>query len=322
MPDLIRWAILGAGRIARKFAADLAAVPGARLVAVGSRSGERARALAGKFGAPRAYDSYAGLAADPEADVVYVATRNHAHREACELALATGKGVLCEKPFALDAMEAAAVIGRARARRCFLMEAMWTRFIPAVRQWRQLIDSGRLGEARLLQVDFGFRAEPDPRSRLFDPTLGGGALLDVGVYAVSLASWLFGPPTRIESTACIGETGVDESVGILLDHPGGRLSLLSASIRLDTAKTAVVYGAEGAAWLSCPWWKARAARLEPRTGHPVQIDHPFPGNGYQFEIQEVHRCLAQGQTESPVMPLAESLEIMKTLDAVRRRWSS
>ncbi len=190
----IAWGILGTGRIAGNFAADLALLPDAELVAVGSRSEATAQSFAGRFGAPHAHGSYEALAADPAVEVIYIATPHPLHAENMKLCLRAGKAVLCEKPFTLNAREAEEVIALAREQKLFLMEAMWTRFLPAVVRARELIEQGAIGEVRLLLADFGFRAAFDPHHRLFDPQLGGGALLDLGVYCVSLASMLFGPP--------------------------------------------------------------------------------------------------------------------------------
>lgn len=320
MLTTIRWGLLGTGTIARKFAEGLRHVEGAELVAVGSRSSQAAEAFAAAFGVPHQYASYDDLAADPEIDVVYIATPHPFHRENSLQCLQAGKAVLCEKPFAVNAQEAAAVINLARERRLFLMEAMWTRFLPLFVKLRELLALGVLGELRLLQVDFGFRAGFNPQGRLFNPQLAGGALLDVGVYNLSLASLLWGRPERIHSAAHLGETGVDEQSAVLLSYAQGRLATLSSAIRLNTPQEALVIGTDGWLKIRTPWWKATAMTLAVADQAPQLIEVPFAGNGYNYQADEVGRCLRAGRLESAVMPLDETLAIMETLDEIRRQW--
>jgi dihydrodiol dehydrogenase / D-xylose 1-dehydrogenase (NADP) len=320
MSEAIRWGILGAGRIARKFAASLRELPEAELVAVGSRSAERAQALAEEFAVPHRHDTYEALAQNPAIQVVYVATRHPAHLEAMRWCLLAGKPVLCEKPFTLNAAEAEEAIARARARRVFLMEAMWTRFFPAMERVREWVCQGRIGEPRLLQGNFGFLNDWKPAGRHLNLALGGGALLDVGVYLVSLSSAFFGPPESMASEAVLGSTGVDESCGLVLRHRGGGLSVLAAAIRTDTRKDVVLHGTEGRIEIDPPFWKPAVVKLFPLRGEPERVELPFPNFGYQFEAAHVMRCLREGRTESPTMPLEETLSIMRTLDAARAPW--
>ena len=312
----IRWGILGTGAIAQKFAAGLAELGDAELAAVGSRSAAGAAEFAAAHGGPRAHGSYAALAADPAVDVVYIATPHSLHHEHALLCLAAGKAVLCEKPFTINAREAAAVIAAAQRSQRFLMEAMWTRFLPAHVRCRALVDSGALGELRLVQADFGFHAAFDPASRLFDPALGGGALLDVGVYPVALAQQLLGPPTAVAALGELTSTGVDGQTAILLQHAGGALAQLSAAITTTTPHEAWLLGTAGRLQLHAPWW--RAERLTLYVGDTAQTEElPLIGNGYQYEAAEVMRCLRAGLLESPALPLAATLATMQTLDAVR-----
>jgi predicted dehydrogenase len=268
----IRWGILGTGAIARKFAADLLRLPGAELAAVGSRTTEAAERFGAEFAIPRRHGSYAGLAADPEVDVVYVATTNQLHREEALLCLDHGKAVLCEKPFALNLAEAEAMAARARHRGLFLMEAMWTRFFPAIGRLEELLQEGAIGELRQLDARFGFRAPAEPHGRLFDPALGGGALLDVGVYPVALAQLLFGrEPARIAALAHHGPTGVDEQAGILCLYDRGELATLACAIRTQARNEAALYGTSGMIRLPDPFW-----RPEPGPGWPraqLRIPH-------------------------------------------------
>jgi predicted dehydrogenase len=316
-----RWGILGTGAIARTFTQGLALVPDAELVAVGSRNRETADRFADSFSIPNRHGSYEELALDPDVDVVYVATPHSLHYENMLLCLKAGKAVLCEKPFTINAREAEEVIATARAKRLFLMEAMWTRFLPLLHRLRALLEQGAIGEVRMLQADFGFRTSVNPKGRLFDPALGGGALLDVGVYLVSLASMALGVPSKMVSLAHLGETGVDEQAAIVLGYGGGQLAVLSTAIRTNTPQEATFLGTEGYIRIHAPWWRATRLTLERSGREPEVIEAPFPGNGYQYEAIDVGRCLAEGRLESSIMPLDETFAIMTTMDEVRRAWA-
>lgn len=318
--SIIRWGILGTGSIAGQFARGLAALDDAKLVAVGSRTAAAAAGFAQRVGAERAHGSYAELAHDPQVDAIYIATPHPLHHANTLLCLGAGKAVLCEKPFAINAGEAAAMIDAARARGLFLMEAMWTRFLPHMLRLRELLAAGVIGELRMLQADFGFRTEFNPHSRLFDPALGGGALLDVGIYPVSLASMLFGAPERVAGLAHLGSTGIDEQSAMLLGYAGGQLAILSQATRTSTPHEALLLGTAGKIRVHSSWWKATTMTLSV-DGQPDQlIDVPATGNGYNYEAAEVGRCLRAGATESATMPLDETLAIMRVLDALRAQW--
>lgn len=315
-----RWGILGTGAIAQTFAGDLSRVPGAQLVAVGSRTREAAEHFGARFGVPRCHASYEALAMDPEVEVIYIATPHALHHANARMCLEAGKAVLCEKAFTLNAREAADLIALAQERGLFLMEAMWTRFLPMMSHIRGLVAGGRIGELRMVMADFGFRAPFEPTSRLFDPHLGGGALLDVGIYPVSLASSLLGTPTRITAMAHLGETGVDEQGGIVFGYEGGKLALLAAALRTRTPTEAHLLGTEGRITLHHPWFIPTRLTLSV-DGHPDETrEMPFEGSGYQFEAAEVMRCLHEGKTQSDLMPLSETLSIMQTMDEIRRQW--
>ncbi len=330
----IRWGILGTGSVAGKFAQDLGLLPDAQLLAVASRSQTKAEAFAGRSKIPLAYSSYEQLVNNPDIDVVYIATPNVYHKEHCLLALESGKAVLCEKPFALNASEARAVIDQAHRKQLFCMEAMWMRFVPAIATLRELIDSQVIGDICQVTMQLGFAFPFDPNHRVFDPKLGGGALLDLGVYPLSLASSLLGTPTAVQSDAVIGATGVDEKVAMVLRYPQDRQGLLAASLRNQTSNDAVIVGSEGYirvhAPLYCPQslsvhqmgsrslWMRLKRRLFPWS---ERLDRQVQGTGYQFQAIEVMRCLLAGEPESPMMPLEETLSILETMDAVRQQWS-
>ena len=314
-----KWGILGTGNIAGQFARGLAAMPDAELVAVGSRTQESAARFAAAHGAARAHGSYEALAADPEVEAVYIATPHPLHLSNSLLCIDAGKAVLCEKPFTLNAAETEQLIGAARAKGVFVMEAMWTRFFPIMTRLREIVAAGTIGEIKLLQADFGYYSDFDAASRVYDPNLGGGALLDVGVYPVSLASFLLGTPTAVSSRAYLGQTGVDEHAAIILEHEGGALALISTAVRATTPQEAVIMGTRGHVRLSAPWWKPETLVVHTAAGEET-IYEPLPHNGYPYEVAEVARCLREGLSESPVMPLDETLRVMQTLDTCRAQW--
>jgi len=320
MTEKIRWGILGTGSIARKFATGLSVLEDAELRAVGSRSQEKADQFASAFDIPHRHASYASLADDPEVDVIYIATPHALHCENAWLCLEAGKAVLCEKPFAINATEAKSMIDCARDRGLFLMEAMWTRYLPLMVELRNMLSERVIGEVQILAADFGFCAGLNPEARLFNPALGGGALLDVGVYTVSLDSMIFGTPTSIASVAHLGETGVDEQAGIILGHPGGQLSILYTAVRTSTPQEATILGTEGSIRIHSPWWVPREMTLNVARSSPEVLQFPFVGNGYNYEASEVMRCLREGKLESDVIPLAETLRVMQTLDQIRAQW--
>lgn len=320
MTKTIRWGILGTGNIAHKFATGLNDLPDTALVAVGSRSQASADAFADTFGIARRHASYEALANDPAIDAVYIGTPHVFHKDNTLLCLNAGKAVLCEKPFAINAAEVNEMIATARGRGVFLMEAVWTRFLPHMLRIRELMAAGAIGEPRLLQADFGFRTEIDPAGRLFDPALGGGALLDVGIYPVMLAHELFGAPSDIQSFANLGVTGVDEEAAILLRHDQQQLSLLSTAIRLNTPHEATIMGTAGRIHIHAPWWAPSSFTLYQEGQDAQQIEVDCPLNGYNYEALEVNRCLRDGQLESDIMPLGESLAVTKTLDKLRAQW--
>ena len=316
----IRWGILGTGNIANQFARGLAVLEDAQLVAAGSRRAETANRFADTYGAPNRHDSYEALAADPDVDIVYIATPHVYHAENSLLCLEAGKAVLCEKPFAINAAEARRVIDYARAHRLFLMEAVWTRLLPHMEKVVELVEEGAIGEPRLLQANFCFRTSFDPRDRLFDPVLGGGGLLDVGIYPVFLAHLLLGRPLEIKTLAHLGETGVDEQAGMLFSHESGAVSVLTSAIRAELPHTAVIAGATGRIEIHERWWAPSSFTLQ-RDGHDaVQIEPEVVGNGYNYEASEAGRCLREGRTESEKIPLDTTLAVMHTLDAIRAQW--
>lgn len=310
----IRWGIVGPGQIAAKVVADFQHVPGARAVAVGSRSADRAAAFAAEHQIERSYGSYAELMEDPDVDAVYIATPHPQHQAVAVRALQAGKAVLVEKSFTATVDGAEAIIDTARAQGVFAMEAMWTRFQPAIVAIRELIDDGAIGEVRSVTADLGVDQPFNPDGRLFDLTLGGGAMLDLGVYVVSFAQYFLGAPDRVTASGSLAETGVDLEAGLLLSYDDGRVATLLASIRSYTPGAARIHGAKG--WID----------VQPRFHHPTTFvltrrgqdrqtfTRPPTGGGYAHELIEVTECIRAGRTESSVMPLDDTLAVQRVLN--------
>jgi dihydrodiol dehydrogenase / D-xylose 1-dehydrogenase (NADP) len=317
---IIKWGILGTGGIASAFARDLEFAKDTEKTAVGSRTKESAEKFAEEHGVSRAYGSYDELVADHDVDAIYIATPHSFHKENVLACLRAGKAVLCEKPFTINSGELEEIIQFARDRKLFLMEAMWTRFLPPIVKVREWIDSGEIGEVLLVKADFGFRAPWNPEGRLLNPALGGGALLDVGIYPVTFASMIFGTkPEKILSTAHIGETGVDEQFSILLNYPAGKTATLNGAFRVDLTNEAYILGTEG--HIRIPSFHSAKTALLYKNGEETEaFKDDRKSAGYAFEIEEVGRCLNEGLLESPVVPLNESLEIMKLMDEIRGQW--
>ncbi|MEO3946903.1 Gfo/Idh/MocA family oxidoreductase [Gorillibacterium sp. CAU 1737] len=316
----IKWGILGAGWISSKFVRDLAYAEGAEVTAVAARSLEKAAAFAKEYGIPRAYGSYEELANAPDVDAIYIGTIHPAHHENLLTCLKAGKAVLCEKPFTMTAAEAREAVQVAEENGAFLMEAMWSRFLPPLRQVSEWLAEGRIGEVRLLKADFGFNTDWNPEGRLLDPKQGGGALMDAGIYPISLASFVFGrKPNTIQSTVHMGETGVDEHFSLLFDYGDGKTALLSAAVRLYMGEDAWILGTKGRIYLPRFLFADRATLLV-EGEEPVEFVDERKAEGYCFEAEEVMNSLREGKKQSDIMPLAETVAIMETLDSIRKEW--
>ena len=315
----IRWGVLGAGAIAATVGADIAATDGNLVQAVGARDAERAATLAARFGARRSYGSYPELVADPEVDVVYVATTHAQHYEHALLALRAGKPVLVEKAFTLTAAQAQEVVDEARARGVFCMEAMWMRLNPLLRRAVELAQSGRIGEILGVRADLSRHFPYDAAHRLFDLAAGGGALLDLGVYPAT-AVWMFlGRPDTVQAVGALAPTGSDVTTAMQWGYPAGPVAQIYCSAGGASPLAALVTGTDG--WIS----------VEPRIHRPQHLvvhdaggdegiaSAPVVGNGYQAQAAEVARCLRAGELESPLVPLDETVAILTVLDEARRQ---
>lgn len=318
MDNILHWGIIAPGRIAHKFAQDLQLAEGNRLHAVASRSLQRAQDFAAQYGARHALGSYEEMTGCPGLDVVYVASPHTSHLEHTLLCLKNKIPVLCEKPLAMNARQVRQMIAAARANETFLMEALWTRFIPAFEKALEMVQEGVIGRLKSMRADFGFKANFPPEHRLFNRALGGGALLDVGIYPVFAALAFLGKPATVKALAIFGKTGVDESCGMLFHFPGNGLAILDASIVVQTETVAVLYGEKGTLQLNGRFHEPQDLTLTLYDGNSRHLRMPFTGNGYYHEIMAVAECLKRGKKESEKMPLDFSLQLMELLDDIRR----
>lgn len=312
-----RWGILGPGGIARAFTSDLRTA-GLDVAAVGSRRRETAEAFAADFGIPHAHGSYEELVADPDVDIVYIATPHPAHAANALLALEAGKHVLVEKPFSLNAAEAEAVREAAAERGLLAMEAMWTRYLPHMVRIRELVASGALGEVRALTADHTQALPTDPAHRINALELGGGALLDLGIYPVSFAWDILGEPLSIVASARIGDAGSDTEVATIMAHASGALSTSLSASRGAGPNTASIIGTDARIDIDSVWYSASSFRLVGRDGGVrEEFRSEIDGRGMQYQALAAERYLAEGRTDSDILPIDETVAIMATLDEIR-----
>ena len=318
MTEPIRWGICGTGAIAAEFVEALANVADAEASAVASNDQDRSDHFGESHAIARRYGSYEEMAGDGDLDVIYVASTQQRHMRDTLLFLEAGRHVLCEKPFALNTSQVETMIAAATANDRFLMEALWSRFLPSYLRLAELLAEGAIGEPRLVQSDFSIRVPPEEvaEHRLYDPHRGGGALLDLGIYPVQLAHYIMGAPSRVEATAMLTAQGLDEQTSMLLDHGDGRASVLTTAMNSLGVNTARIVGTEGSIHLDAFMHCTNRLRID--RGNDVEV-LDFPAASLHFQVPEVHRCLREGRRESTVMPHSESLAIMNTLDQVRRQ---
>lgn len=321
MKEKIRWGIVSTGWMAQKFAEGLAALKDAEIVAVSSRTQESADKFSAQFNVPRRYIGVQALAGDKDVDIVYVATPHPMHKNDTITALNAGKPVLCEKPFAMNSKEVNEMIACAKKNKLFLMEAMWTYFFPAIIKTSELLANGTIGQIRLVTVNFCTRRPWEPEDRFLNPELGGGALLDVGVYNIAFVQKIFGKsPKQIKTIAHIGQSKVDEQSSTIFGYEDGAIAVLNCAVRTETAYEAAIYGADG--YIKLPHMFFQPDRIIVKKGKEEESEIKFEriGNGYSFEAAEVQKCLRQGKKQCPIMPLKASAAIMKTMDKIRKQW--
>ena len=316
----IRWGILACGRIAKKFAADLQLVDDGVLVAVASRNIDNARAFAKAYPAKYVFGSYEELVNSKEVDAIYIASPHSHHHEHTLLCLNAGKAVLCEKAFAINHRQAMEMVSLARTKNIFLMEALWTRFLPHYLKVREMIADGMIGEPKGILANFGFKP-PEPVSpRLYDPSLGGGTLLDIGIYPIFLAQSLLGLPEKILATMEPASTGIDQQCSMIFQYKTGAIATLFSTFESNLETDADIFGTRGRIRLTNRFYEP-SATIQYYTGTIesraiVSLDRES-GWGYQYEIRHVNDCLKKGLTESPVHTLDDTLSLMQTVDRVR-----
>ena len=319
----VRWGIIGCGGIANTFATSLNALDSGILLAGASRTGDKAAAFAEKHGLARSYTDYEALVADPDIDAVYVATTHNFHHENVKLCLEHGKHVLCEKPFTVNAGQARDLIQLAQAKNLFLMEGLWTRFLPAIIHLQELLAGGAIGEVQSVYANFFLGRDFAPEHRLRNKALAGGALLDLGVYPINMASLVFGQqPLKIESAVNLDEeTGVDASSYYFFDYGQRRRAVLSASYAQAAPVEALVCGTQG--FIRLPHFHGAKEMHLYRNGEaPEVLEFSYgEGENFKYEIAHAMECIAAGKTQSDIMPPSETLAIMETMDALRAQWS-
>ncbi len=313
------WGIIGTGGIAALQTRDLITA-GLSVAAVGSRTAKAAEEFGDRFEIARRHGSYEALAADPAVDIVYVATPHPMHADNALVAIEAGKHVLVEKPFALDAVQARRVAQAARAKGVFVMEAMWTRFLPSMVRVMECIGSGAIGTPRVLLADHNQFIPRSRAVRLHEPALGGGALLDLGIYPLSFASRIFGTPATITARGTLTDLGVDELTSIILEYESGAHASLNTGFLTPGPNVASIVGTEGRIDIDAVWYTHTSFTRYDRSGAAVErYREPIEGRGMQYQAYEVERCIGEGVPESPTMPLDESIEIMETMDEIRRQ---
>jgi predicted dehydrogenase len=316
MASKINWGILGLGKIAHKFAEDILLLDNAILYGVASRNLEKAKLFGQQYQSRRYFGSYEEIADDPEIDVVYIATPHPFHFELTMMCLEKGKAVLCEKPMGMDSGQVRTMTEKAREKNLFLMEGLWTRFIPGTEAYLDLLEKKALGEVITLHADFGFRAEYDTNSRIFNKELGGGSLLDIGIYPIYLSLITLGIPSEIRALARMTETKVDSYCSMLLGFEGQGKAMLESTFEADTPTEAIVYGTSGSIKLHRRFHHTEKITLSNDGGHK-EFEAPYIGNGYFHEIEEVNKCLIEGRTESQKLPLSASLDLISLIDKVK-----
>lgn len=316
----VRFGVVGTGYIASAFVRDLQLLDDVVVTAVGSRSQATADRFGDEHGIGRRHASYVQLVTDPDVDVVYVATPHPGHHVAAMIAIDAGKAVLVEKPFTMDAREAADLVEAARAKGVLLMEAMWTRFLPHMARIRDVLAAGTLGQVVTVTADHGQWFAENAEHRLFAPSLGGGALLDLGIYPVSFASMVLGQPDVVTARSTKAFTGVDAQTSVISDHVGGAEAVLTTTLLARSPTRAAIVGTEARIEIDPVWYQPTSFTVVSRDGQVLErYDEPRIGHGLRYQAAEVVRCLRAGETESPILPLDESLSIMRTMDEIRRQ---
>lgn len=319
MTRIINFGILGPGKIANRFASAFQYVPEAKVYAIASRDVQKAKEFSSTYGAEKYYSSYEDLLKDPLVDVIYIATPHPFHHEQTLLCLKHGKPVVCEKPLAINHRQASEMIATSQRTKTFLMEAMWSRFFPTTHKMLELVQSGAIGEVKFMHADFGFAAPVNLDNRVYNLALGGGAQLDVGVYPMFLALLTLGKPDEIKSFSQLASTGADTTTSAMFKYPNGTMAAILSSIVTDSPKEAHIMGTLGRITLQAPWHKSEKISLRLNSGEVEEFSYPHSGNGFEFQIREVVRCLKENKIESDLMPHSLSLMMAEVSDEIRRQ---
>ncbi|MDD7986368.1 Gfo/Idh/MocA family oxidoreductase [Lentisphaera marina] len=312
-----KWGILGPGRIAEKLAEAIQQSDNGEVYAIGSRSLDKAANFAKRFGASKSYTSYEELCADDKLDIIYIATPHSFHCEHSLLAMKHGRNVLCEKPFALDAEEATKMITCAKENNVFLMEAMWSRLLPGMKKVKNLLEQNAIGSVKKMTADFCFTSSPQEKARLFEPSLGGGALLDVGIYPLTLACSFFGFPIKFEAKADLTDKGVDATSHYYLEFANGAKAELYSSMVQESKGEAIIEGEEGRIIIHPKAWTLKEVTLE--NGKVETFDTSYEGSDYLLQVEEVHKCLNKGMKESSINSFEWTLSMMHLMDDLREK---
>ena len=317
MGKTINWGIIGLGNIANKFAHDINLHPNSKLYAVASRSNNKAIAFKNKYNSKLSFGSYEKLAKCPEIDIVYIATPHVFHFENTMMCLKEGKSVLCEKPMSMNTKQSEEMIALAKSKNLFLMEALWTRFIPTTKKVIELINDNEVGRIKNIKSDFGFNANLKLRNRLLDNKLGGGSLLDIGIYPVFMSLLLLGLPKKITANATINKNNIDTNFNAVFDYGNNIESILESSFEKQTPTEVLINGEKGSVKLHSPFLFSEKVTLSIKGKYDEVININYTGNGYYHEIEEVVNCLINKKTESEKLPLSFSLDLIKLLDKIR-----
>lgn len=313
------WGVIAPGRIAHNFAQALKVVPDASLYAVASSNLERAESFAQEYACLHAYDDYQTLIDNPDVDAIYIANPHRFHYECAKMCLMAGKPVLCEKPLTVNEAQARELVDLANKHQTFLMEAVWTRFLPVWQQVRAWLDEKRIGDVRVMNSSFAFNAPRDKSDRLLNNDLAGGALLDVGIYNLTMSQFVMQTePSAIVANGMIGETNVDERTSVILDYDGVA-SQFTCALNTELENSFSIYGSRGCIFIDTMFWAATKAKLRVDGEAEQVVELPFRSTGFEYQIEEVMRCISEGKLQSDVMSWQETMNTMRTMDEIRKQ---
>jgi len=313
----IKWGILGTGRIAGVMATALQVVDNSELYAVGSRSEAKALEFGSIYKIPKAYGTYEALVSDPDIDIIYIATPHNLHLENALLAMNHGKHVLCEKPLAVNEKEVLQLIEKAKYKNVFLMEALWSRFLPRIMKVKELVDSGKIGDISMLTAAFCFKSSHQPDQRHFNIDLCGGTILDIGIYNIFLSYLLLGKPLAFNAMAALNNQGADTISSYTFKYPNEVLAVMHSSFLVDTPIVAEIHGSKASIFLDDRWFNLGTVKLKYQDGNEEVFEFDIKANGYEYEAQEAVNCILAGKTRSDLWSWNDSLELVKIMDAIR-----